>query len=143
MLFCFAVVAESDAAKWPHPRPLADQGQSGAFGTGSWTDTSPRFGCCMATEVAIRELAGNAGPSNSSLTVARSHQPLVPVWEPVDFVGSQISPSRLYLQSELGSARCRHHEPSPSAPKSPKRSTQNLKRSQAIRRSVSGRARLC
>ncbi len=40
MLFCFAVVAEPDAAKWPHRRPLADQEQSGAFGTGSWTDTS-------------------------------------------------------------------------------------------------------
>jgi hypothetical protein len=66
MLFCFAVVAEPDAAKWPHRRPLADQEQGGAFGTGSWTDTSPRFGCCMATEAAIRELAANAAASNFS-----------------------------------------------------------------------------
>jgi hypothetical protein len=28
---------------------LADQEQSGAFGTGSWTDTSPLNGCCTAT----------------------------------------------------------------------------------------------
>jgi len=27
----------------------ADQEQSGAFGTGSWTDTSPHVGCCRAT----------------------------------------------------------------------------------------------
>ena len=56
MLFCFAVVAEPAAPKWPHPRPLGDQEQSGAFGTGSWTDTSPpkrvpysNQGSCMGT----------------------------------------------------------------------------------------------
>ena len=59
MLFCFAVVAEPDAAKWPHRRPLADQEQSGAFGTGSWTDTSPPNGCRTATKVAVWELAEN------------------------------------------------------------------------------------
>jgi hypothetical protein len=59
MLFCFAVVAEPDAAKWPHRRPLADQEQSGAFGTGSWTDTSPPNGCRSATKVAVWELAEN------------------------------------------------------------------------------------
>ena len=71
--------------------------RSGAFGTGSWTDTSPRFGCCMATDVAIRELAANAADSNSSLTVVRSHKPLVPVWELVDFVVGQIAPTRLHF----------------------------------------------
>ena len=64
--------------------------KSGAFGTGSWTDTSPRFGCCMATKVAVRELAASAATSNSSRTVVLSHQLLVPVWELVDFVGGQI-----------------------------------------------------
>jgi hypothetical protein len=64
MLFCFAVVAEPDATKWPHRRPLAEQEQSGAFGTGSWTDTSPRFGCCWETKIAIWELAENVEASN-------------------------------------------------------------------------------
>jgi hypothetical protein len=59
MLFCFALVAEPDAAKWPHRRPLAGQEQSGAFGTGSWTDTSPPNGCRTATKVAVWELAEN------------------------------------------------------------------------------------
>jgi len=68
--------------------------KSGAFGTGSWTDTSPRFGCCMATKVAVREPAANAAASNSSLTVVLSHQLLVPVRELVDFVGGQISLTR-------------------------------------------------
>jgi len=69
--------------------------KSGAFGTGSWTDTSPRFGCCMATEGAMPELAANTVASNFSLTVVRSHRSLVPVWELVDSVGRQIPPSRL------------------------------------------------
>src|SRR5260370_28673545 len=69
--------------------------KSGAFGTGRWTDTSPRFGCCMATEDALRELAANAAASNFSLTVVRSQQSLVPVWELVDFVGRQFPPTRL------------------------------------------------
>jgi hypothetical protein len=59
MLFCFALVAEPETAKWPHRRHLADQEQSGAFGTGSWTDTSPPNGCRIATLVAIGELAEN------------------------------------------------------------------------------------
>ena len=33
--------------------------KSGAYGTGSWTDTSPPNGCCRATKVAIGELAEN------------------------------------------------------------------------------------
>ncbi len=33
--------------------------KSGAFGTGSWTDTSPPNGCRIATKVAIWELAEN------------------------------------------------------------------------------------
>jgi hypothetical protein len=41
MLFCFAAAVEPDAAKGPRRRLLADQEKSGAFGTGSWTDTSP------------------------------------------------------------------------------------------------------
>ena len=58
ILFCFAVVAEV-AAKWPHRGHLADQEKSGAYGTGSWTDTSPPNGCRIATKVAIWELAEN------------------------------------------------------------------------------------
>jgi hypothetical protein len=65
--------------------------KSCAFGTGSWTDTSPRFGCCMATEVAIRELAANAAASNFSLPAVRSHRTLVPAWELVDFIGRQFA----------------------------------------------------
>jgi hypothetical protein len=79
------------ANRWFAPRFA----RSGAYGTGSWTDTSPRFGCCMATKGAIWELAANAAAGNSSLTVVRSHQPLVPVWELVDFVGRQIAPTPL------------------------------------------------
>jgi hypothetical protein len=59
MLFCFPVVAAPDTAKWPHRRHLADQEKSGAFGTGSWTDTSPPNGCRTATKVAVWELAEN------------------------------------------------------------------------------------
>jgi hypothetical protein len=33
--------------------------KSGAFGTGSWTDTSPPNGCRTATKVAVWELAEN------------------------------------------------------------------------------------
>ncbi len=71
MLFCFAVVAEPDAAKWPHRRPLADQEQSGAFGTGSWTDTSPPNGCRIATLVAIWELAENSAACREPLPSER------------------------------------------------------------------------
>jgi hypothetical protein len=45
------------AAKGPNCQPLADEEKSGAFGTGSWTDTSPPSGCRIATKVAIGELA--------------------------------------------------------------------------------------
>ena len=38
--------------------------------TGSWTDTSPRIGCCTATKVAVRELAANAAACDFPLTVA-------------------------------------------------------------------------
>jgi hypothetical protein len=41
MLLSFGAAPETDVAKWPHRRPLADQEQSGASGTGSWTDTPP------------------------------------------------------------------------------------------------------
>jgi len=71
MLFCFAVVAEPDAAKWPHRRPLADQEQSGAFGTGSWTDTSPPNGCRTATKVAVWELAENPATCREPLLSRR------------------------------------------------------------------------
>ena len=71
MLFCFAVVAEPDAAKWPHRRPLADQEQSGAFGTGSFADTSPRNGCCIATLVAIREPLENPAAYRESVPSRR------------------------------------------------------------------------
>jgi len=71
MLFCFAVVAEPDAAKWPRRRPLADREKSGAFGTGSWTDTSPPNGCRIATLVAIWELAENPVACRESLPSGR------------------------------------------------------------------------
>jgi len=71
--------------------------QSGAFGTGSWTDTSPRFGCCMATDVAMRELAANAAASKFSLAVVPILQPVVPVWELVDSVGRHAAPDCLPL----------------------------------------------
>ena len=48
MLFCFAAAVEPDAAKGARRRPFANQEKSGAFGTGSWTDTSPQVGCCGA-----------------------------------------------------------------------------------------------
>jgi hypothetical protein len=71
--------------------------KSGAFGTGSWTDTSPRFGCCTATKVATGELVANAADRNFSFTVLRWQQFLVPVWELVDFVGRQAAPNCLPL----------------------------------------------
>jgi len=43
----------------PPSRFLADQEKIGAYGTGSWTDTSPPNGCRTATEVAVWELAEN------------------------------------------------------------------------------------
>jgi hypothetical protein len=71
MLFGFALVAEPDAAKGPRRRPLADQEESGAFGTGSWTDTSPRNGCCIATFVAIWELLENPAAYRESVPSRR------------------------------------------------------------------------
>ena len=76
--------------------------RSGAFGTGSWTDTPPRFGCCTATKVAIRELVANAAARNSSFIVLRSQQFLVPVWELVDFVGRHAAPNCLPLIQNYG-----------------------------------------
>jgi hypothetical protein len=79
MLICFAVVAEMDAAKWPRRRHVADEERSGAFGTGSWTDTSPRNGCCIATLVAIREPLENSAayrepvPSRRFAATSGSH----------------------------------------------------------------------
>ena len=49
----------------PASRFLAGHVKSGAFGTGSWTDTPPRFGCCMAAEVAVREPSRNQRPTIS------------------------------------------------------------------------------
>jgi len=87
MLFCFAAAVEPDAAKGPRRRLLADQDKSGAFGTGVGYDTSPRDGCCMATPVAIRELAANAAASSSPLTVVAAQRLAVSVWELADSVG--------------------------------------------------------
>ena len=53
-------------------------------------DTSPRFGCCLETKVAIRELPGNVETSNSSVNVARSRRLLVPIGELVDSAGRQF-----------------------------------------------------
>ena len=74
--------------------------KSGAFGTGSWTDTSPRDGCCIATRVAIRELAANTAASNSPLTVFATQNRTVPVWELVDFVGRHAAPSVLLTKQD-------------------------------------------
>jgi hypothetical protein len=71
MLFCFVAAVEPDAAKGPRRRLLADQEKSGAFGTGSWTDTSPRNGCCIATLVAIRELLENPAAYRESVPSRR------------------------------------------------------------------------
>jgi hypothetical protein len=54
-------------------------------------DTSPRFGCCLKTKVAIRELPGNVETSNFSLNVARSRRLLVPIGELVDSAGRQFA----------------------------------------------------
>ena len=72
-----------DSAKRGFARRFA---RSGAYGTGSWTDTSPRNGCRIATLVAIWELAANAAASSSSLTVVSAQELAVPVRELVDFI---------------------------------------------------------
>jgi len=68
--------------------------KSGAFGTGSWTDTSPHNGCRIATMVAIWELAANAAASNSSLTAVSAQELAVPVWELLDFVSHHAAIAR-------------------------------------------------
>ncbi len=40
---------------------------SGAYGTGSWTDTSPPNGCRIATKVAIGELVENSAACSEPL----------------------------------------------------------------------------
>jgi hypothetical protein len=75
---------------WPERRSA----KSGAFGTGSWMDTSPRFGCCLETKVAIRELAENVAAINFFAPVVRPHRPLVPIGELVDSAGRQLVPRR-------------------------------------------------
>jgi hypothetical protein len=61
--------------------------KSGAFGTGSWTDTSPPNGCRKATKAAIGELAENSVACGKPLPSERRAATLVPVWELVDFIG--------------------------------------------------------
>jgi len=68
--------------------------RSGAYGTGNWTDTSPRNGCRIATMVAIWELAANAAASNSSLTAVSAQELAVPVWELLDFVSHHAAIAR-------------------------------------------------
>jgi len=68
--------------------------RSGAFSTGSWTDTSPHNGCRIATMVAIWELAANAAASNSSLTAVSAQELAVPVWELLDFVSHHAAIAR-------------------------------------------------
>ncbi|PYT40641.1 MAG: hypothetical protein DMG45_15640 [Acidobacteria bacterium] len=67
---------------------------SGAYGSGNWTDTSPRNGCRIATMVAIWELAANAAASNSSLTAVSAQELAVPVWELLDFVSHHAAIAR-------------------------------------------------
>jgi hypothetical protein len=63
------------ANRWPCLEPE----RRGAFGTGSFADTSPRNGCCIATLVAIRELLENPAayrepiPSELSAATSGSH----------------------------------------------------------------------
>jgi hypothetical protein len=82
--------------RWPERRSA----KSGAFGTGSWMDTSPRFGCCLETKVAIRELAENVAANNFFAPVVRSHQPLVPIGELVDSAGPRFAPARLLFNQK-------------------------------------------
>ena|SRR5271165_5451559 len=76
-------------------RPERRSAKSGAFGTGSWMDTPPRFGCCLETKVAMRELAENVAATNFFAPVVRSHQPLVPIGELVDSAGRKFAPTRM------------------------------------------------
>ena len=79
------------ANRWPCVEPE----RRGAFGTGSFADTSPRFGCCLETKVAIRELAENAAATNFFALVVRSHRPRVPIEELVDSAGRHFAPTRM------------------------------------------------
>ena|SRR5437660_9098563 len=80
------------ANRWPERRSA----KSGASGTGSWTDTSPRNGCHIATMVAIWELAANAAATNPSLTVVSAQELAVPVRELVDFVRHHAAVARAH-----------------------------------------------
>jgi hypothetical protein len=86
-------VASRIAGFWPTKRRAVPS----APGVG--LDTSPRFGCCLETKVAIRELPGNVEASNFSLTVARSRRLLVLIGELVDSGGWQFA-STLCLLSQ-------------------------------------------
>src|SRR5271166_5393458 len=95
MLFCLIIAAGCGPAEcravgfWPTKRRAVPS----APGVG--LDTSPRFGCCTATNVAIREVAANTTASVCLLDMVPAHQPAVPVWELIDFVCRQIAP--IYL----------------------------------------------
>jgi len=68
--------------------------------SGSFADTSPRNGCCIATLVAIRELAANAAASESLLALVAVQEPVVPVWELTDFTGIHaVTAVSAYLSS--------------------------------------------
>jgi hypothetical protein len=49
----------------------------------------------MATKVAIRELAANTAASSFPFRVVALLQPVVSVWELVDFVGRHTAPTCL------------------------------------------------
>jgi hypothetical protein len=70
--------------------------KSGAFGTGSWADTSPPNGCRRATKVAIWELAANTAARNSLLTVVSAQELAVPIRELVDFVRHHVAIVRVH-----------------------------------------------
>jgi hypothetical protein len=67
--------------------------RSGAYGTGSWTDTSPPNGCRTATKVPVWELAENPAACEKPLYWSAAQQLLVPVWELVEFIGVNSMPS--------------------------------------------------
>jgi hypothetical protein len=95
MLFSLGIAAGCGPAEggvagfWPTKRRAVPS----APGVG--LDTSPRFGCCMATKVAIRELAANTAASNFPLRVVAVLQRVVSLGELVDFVGRRTAPTCL------------------------------------------------
>jgi hypothetical protein len=97
MLSSFVTAVASGAANGPRRCLWVRFRRAVPSAPGVATDTSPRFGCCLATNSAIWELAANAAASNFSLTVARSRQSLVSVWELVDFIGRQFAPTHLFF----------------------------------------------